>query len=293
MIFWAVLFVFASGFLVTISALIVVLSPSFSLFAIDWIIGVADKKGQAVFRKHFYKFEIVTGCYLAIPWIIWPIYYYYYFRHPLDWLIYTVIFVVISFAGTFIYKYWLPSEIKKFSMLFVFYFIVICAVVRLDYDISSFLFQKPILDLPAKNNVDIFLMLTSLLATMFVGYILGKKTWPGFITGIILGTLYFLLIWESPNENTLSKSIMTIFKLGYVDVSMTLNKDYVKSLRENAGASQLFLSRNEFNGRLLTRLGTEYAVEVRSCGSCHGKTGRNILSIPKEKVETIVILDKE
>lgn len=292
MIFWAVLFVFTSGFLLTTSALIVVLFPSFALYAIDWILGIANKNSQTVLRNHFQKLSIVNGIFLSIPWLIWPIYYYYYFRHPLDRLIYTGIFLVISFGGTFIYKCWLPNEVRKFSRLFFFYFIAVGTVVSLDYDISSFLFQKPILNLPVKNNVDTFLMIASLSATMFAGLILGKKTWSGLLTGITFGTLSFLLMWESPDGNTLSKSIMTRFKLGHVEVAMTLNKDYVKSLSQNTAASQVSFPHNAFSGRLLTRLGTEYVVEVKTCVSCHGKNGRNILSIPKDKVETIVILER-
>ena len=86
---------------------------------------------------------------------------------------------------------------------------------------------------------------------------------------------------------------MSSFKLGHVDVSITLNKDYVKSLQQNSGSSQLLLTNNEFNGRLLTRLGTECVVEIKTCGTCHEKTGRSLLSIPKDKIETIVFLERE
>ena len=158
--------------------------------------------------------------------------YYYYFRHPLDRLIYVGIFITISIAGSFLLYPWLPKEVKKYCRLFVLYFIAVGAVVSLDYDISSFLFRKPVTGLPLKNNVDTFLMITALTCTVFTGIVLGKKTKAGVVAGTIIGTLSFLLIWESPSGNTLSKSIMTNFKLGNIDVSMTLNKDYVKSLTQ-------------------------------------------------------------
>lgn len=162
----------------------------------------------------------------------------------------------------------------------------------LDNDISAFLYRKSFDNLPIKNQIDIFLTCTGTMYAFFIGNVLENKTKVGLTIGAIFGTIFFLLTWESPTGQTLSKAIMTNFKLGYTDVLLELDKDYARSINSNIATSQLLISNNAIAAKMLTRLGNEVVIEVKTCNSCHSKSERNILCVPKDKIKTFVIFEQ-
>lgn len=119
MIFWAVLFVFVSGFLVTVTSLVVITLPGLSLCAIDWLVGKISSSDRKELRKHFYNFRFDTFIFLFFPWLVWPAYYHNYYKKNLPGVAYVIIFTLIVILIAFAYLPWLPKGINKYWRLFM------------------------------------------------------------------------------------------------------------------------------------------------------------------------------
>jgi len=303
---WIPVFIAGIGLMVVVLLGFVFALPGWMLNIFIDDIREPDKKERLLkflnFEDHLSKQKRLAFCFFAMPWLInflflaIVIYAPKYFFSAIKWvddISYCFLFVPLILIPFLWKKYILPKELnfsfKKLFVLSLIFWVWFFLIIFLSIPLS-FAQKNPI---NKEWFAIVYLLLIYVLcgfATWAIGCAKDKRKFLKIVLVIItIFPLMSLLIADK--VDLMVNTPIQIFNLGRSPIKLKLNMQYAENINHLLSSKKVVIRDGIIGGSLLTRLGAEYVIEM-SCKECH-KNGRNIiLPIPKEKVESIILMGR-